>query len=219
MTTTDWIQAGASIAAIAVAVVALVIARDARDAEKAQATAASEALMVARSQIDQSRDAEIAREREVQILGIRPVLMGPPNVGMSSATSQRIAFFNIEAKGDHPLLDVTVTLRGMSTGGDWSETKGSGSISPGSKYDVGIAVDPLLTPGPVNLSPINSRAFADLRYRGMLGQVVIETYEWRLDRWIAGVDEPIWRLQQLRIEPTVPGGVAVDQTFDEHLPI
>jgi len=177
-----------------------------------------------RTQVAEASRADLARQREAQILAVEPLLIPMPLVYVS----ERLATVAIHV-GERPVLNLTVTLRAMmaapdpdSTDGRGSDSGGLGSYAPASHVTARIPLDLFLEPArptsPPRPTPYEDIWQVELTYHGLLGQWVVETYVWRIrDNLREGGGEPHptwWHLQRLQIQPSLSGAASLDLTFD-----
>jgi hypothetical protein len=166
------------------------------------------------AQLTAARDADRARQSEVQIRNTDPLLLEAPILGRD-----RVAAMVAVRSRSTPLLKVTVTLRARMQVPDSNSTDGRsatiqdlGSFPPNTSREAArFTIGPYLTDG-------QSRAYEqtwqiEVSYHGLFGQWVVETYEWGILDALA--DRPaLWGLRRLQIQPNVEGAKALDQWFD-----
>jgi len=167
--------------------------------------------MQARRQSDASQDADRARQREAHILAVRPLLVREPSLSASPAGAS-LATVKTVVGGEFPVLNLNVTIRGRGQAGD----------------DVAVSADRgSLAPGIEDHAILELLRFADmsttrtwgpglevvLTYHGLLGQWVVEHYEWLLNARREGRPRA-WRLYRFEVEPRgVPGASSLDLRF------
>jgi hypothetical protein len=169
-----------------------------------------------REQIRAAGEADVARQREVHILAVEPLIVPEPEPGSTRAGSP-VAGVRIEVPTRSPVLDLTVAIRGETRDPQRDSTSVSrGSLPTGATELVTLDILPF-----VDLA--NGRTWGttvevEVSYHGLLGQWVVEHYEWSLTRAMGGDMERLWRLYRLEIAPNVPGAAAIDQWFGERPP-
>jgi hypothetical protein len=168
-------------------------------------------------QAENGRLADIARQREVHVLNVQPFL--EPKLGLFG---QRVHVSLLPVK--MPMLHLAVTLRAMasareatSVDGRSSQTQSLRSIPPGYEPPTAKieAANYLDSSGPA-LAPYEDTWEIEITYSGLLGQWVVETYEWRIREQIAteGRGAP-WQLRRLQVVTNVAGAASVDLRFGD----
>ncbi len=162
------------------------------------------------------RASEIQRQRAVEIFDVHPLLAQIPKLN----PGRREAKWEIHV-GDRPVLNLTAILRAMAAepdpnavDGRTADVGGLGSYGPGSPVIATLTLDRFLGPGG-GWKPFEPVWELELTYHGILGQWVIETYEWQIQ---AIIDDDRsrtrWQLRRLQIQPTTPAAESVDLRFD-----
>lgn len=129
----------------------------------------------------QADTAEREQRRALEVLDVQPLLAPAPR----TYAGRREAKWEIQIK-DRPVLNLHVNLRAMgeapdpgSTDGRSAESGGLGSYQPGSTVNATIPLGRFLGPGQ-GWHPFEDVWQTQLTYHGMLGQWVVETYDWRI---------------------------------------
>lgn len=101
-----------------------------------------------------------------------------------------------------------------SADGRSAEVGGLGSYGPGARIVATIPLGRFLQPWKA-WEPFEDVWEVEVMYNGLLGQWVVETYEWRIRARIKD-DRSVgwWQLRRLQVQTTVPGAASVDQRFD-----
>jgi hypothetical protein len=169
-----------------------------------------------RTQTEQFRAADAARQREAQILDIQPFLADKPIVDFGAPS--RMAWPLLAR--DRPVLHLTATLRAMaespdpgSVDGRSSISRGLGSHPPQGKARAYYELDRFLRPG--THIPFEDTWEMELTYRGILDQWVVETYRWRVSEDFKASKQHWWHLSRLQIQTSVAGAPAMNQAFEE----
>ena len=218
------IQAGAGLAAVLVAVVATRIARDARAAEQRQAEAAASALEIAKEANGQAVRADRARQREAQILAIRPMLLGKP--GVSVSRERAVGYVRVAVPPTGPVLGVKVIVRQDATP-EYADVHDIGAIDSDSAIHQRLDLTPFVdlqsstedTPNdyggstPGNVVTRGEPLELLLEWEGPLGQKVIESYTWYLSETQVPTGAQEWRLCRLQIVTTVEGADGFDRRY------
>jgi len=142
-------------------------------------------------------------------MAIRPLLVSEPSI---ESLPNGLPCAKVRSKaGEYPVLNLTVAIRGA--GNDGKPTGSStdrGSIPPGTDDTATVEITPVIdlstgrTWGP-GLEVV-------LTYHGLLGQWVVERYEWNYNG--RGPHTKAWRLYRLEIAPLgVAGAASLDQRF------
>ncbi len=176
-----------------------------------------------------AREADRARQRETHLLAVRPLLLHEPVIRAASP-GLPIAEMTYEVHGDLPVLDHTITLRGQAQDGSPMSYSGPPhSLPAGAGATVRLELGSFLDLQ--TLFSWNASAFEVVStYKGLLGQWVVEHYEWdyngrrREEQTVQVLREhgrtvepsPTWRLYRLEIEPRgVAGAASIDLRFGE----
>lgn len=165
-----------------------------------------------RGQTSASSLAERARQREVHLLAVQPLLFAEPEITGRPPTAR----FETLHSGTQPILNLTITLRGRAEdGSDMSQSGPPTSIAPGDYAVANLELGRFLAPD--TGFPWNGSAFEVIAtYTGLLGQWVVEHYEWDYNaRATRPADDPhVWRLYRFEIEPRgVSGASSIDLRF------
>lgn len=158
---------------------------------------------------DAAAAADTARQREAHILSVRPLLVADP--GVRSGTNG-VLYAKIRAMtGDAPVLNLNVTIRGeVQSGEGVSASTDRGSLPPDTEDTATVELSQMLDlSGKRTWGPALEVV---ITYHGLLGQWVVEHYEWRFNE--RAPHTKTWRLYRLEIEPRgVTGAPSIDQTF------
>jgi hypothetical protein len=214
----DWapaIQALAAFVTVGVAAIATWIAKRAQTAEAKQAEAAEDALEASKEETKALQAAERNRERETQLLAIKPQLIATApkrSTGTGSQAGRAVAVVSGKTSDLGPALDLRVTLHRDGI----HATVELGSRSAGDPFEAEIPLDKFVTSemgGPTSGDPHE----VIVEWRGLLGQSVVETYEWFTDQTRAG-SRLTWRLRRLTIAPSLPDAQPLELEFSEPAP-
>jgi hypothetical protein len=182
---------------------------------------ARESVKATRESVETARAADLARQREVQILEIKPFAM--PEIQPAMAFGAWHAPFSV-ALGGRTVLHLEVMVRGMgearlgpdqSSDGRESEARGLGSWPADSRAHPSADV-PLSKFMTVGGQPYEDLWHVRLSYEGTLGQRVSEYYEWRIRKQQDQVPGLNWQMRGFQIEfPAIPGAAMLDLTFGD----
>ena len=121
----------------------------------------------------------------------------------------------IRPHGDYPLINGSITARGRTQTGVGSWIGDFGSVIPGSaETRFEVEVDVLLAWDP-GVRPFGEYWEMVVQYWGVLGQRVVEHYEFLPQRWLDGEVAIVTRLYRLEVIPSVAGADPVDYPFGE----
>jgi hypothetical protein len=170
-----------------------------------------------RAQIVETRAADASRQRDVQILDVDPFLAPEPQLA-ADRSSMRITL----GPRRRPALHVGVTLRAMretpeagSSDGRGAVSGGLGSHPPGADMSIRLPLAGFLRAGPTDVVPFEDVWEVNVTHNGMLGQWVVETYEWRIRDLLASHARSVWQLRRLVIQPAVPGARSLELPFGD----
>jgi hypothetical protein len=186
---------------------ALEISGQALEAQRLQADIADQARRSASEHVEVSRLADIARQRETQVLAIRPILPNAWNLVNHGGHIGLSLHVRLQVGGEFPLLHVTAILRGRTPTGEIdSVSHGLGALLPAADVTAILPAAKFTADGAVWEVVIN--------YFGILGQWVNEHYE--IDP--ARIQNPTpanpgRRLYRLEIQPSAQGAASIDLSF------
>lgn len=187
----------------------------------ASAKLAGDQTKATQDSVDATRDADLARQREVQILEIKPFAI--PEVFPTGRSGAWLAPFSFPLRG-RTVLHLTVMVRGMgeaplppdeSSDGWDAMPAGLGSWPGDSQVTPAVELPLTKFMSPTG-RPYGAKWDVHLTYLGTLGQEVLERYEWRIENQLDGVDGLNWQLRRLVITfPTIPGAKLLDLPFGD----
>jgi hypothetical protein len=171
-----------------------------------------------------ARKAETARQREIQIVAVQPLLLAQPSVGWLADGSPAAIVHGVIPDGG-PALGLSLVLR-RDTLPDFAPAVDLGSYAPGQELTATIPLADFYKRGTYADDPMWKVAGDPheliAQYYGLMGQRVVEHYEW----WLTAVEDPTlqhdrllyWRLARLEIVPSVAGADGLDLHFGPMLP-
>jgi hypothetical protein len=169
----------------------------------------------ARQARNAAKKAEDARQGSAEVGAIPLILMPEPSVTQEG--TEHFVRFNLHTPQTGPMLSVKISF-----GRDGMEPAvlNAGTFPPDRNPETRpLPIPGFLDPGPPLAAPMDPHEVI-VDYRGLLGQRIVEHYEWRLRSVLDASlppDPTRWRLARLEIIPTVGSGV--DLTFDERTPV